>query len=85
MSKDMMKQMRMVIDLEDDTVLVEGKKIDLETMESGIYIKVRKKAKQNLEVDAVESLVKERRRQEDQVKKPTTEILRAGTPLKRDF
>ena len=38
MSKDMMKKMRMVIEWEDDTVLIEGKKINRGTMESGIYI-----------------------------------------------
>ena len=38
MSKDMMKKMKMVMDLEDDLVLVEVKKIDPRTTESGIYI-----------------------------------------------
>ena len=35
-SKDMMKKMIMLIDLEDDTVLLEGKMIDVGTTESGI-------------------------------------------------
>ena len=38
MSRDMMKEMKMVIDLEDDTALVEGKKVNLRTTKSGIYI-----------------------------------------------
>ena len=33
-----MKTMKMIIDMEDDTVLVEGKIINLETTKSGIYI-----------------------------------------------
>ena len=36
MSKDMMKEMRMIIDLEDNTVLVKGKKIKMRTSSSGI-------------------------------------------------
>ena len=38
MSKDMTKDMRMIIVLEEDTVSVEGKKIKLRTTRSGIYI-----------------------------------------------
>ena len=35
MLRDMMKKMKMVIDLEDDTARVGGKKVNIRTTESG--------------------------------------------------
>ena len=37
MSTEMMKNMKMVIDLEADTARVGGKRVNLRTMESGMY------------------------------------------------
>ena len=44
--------MRMVIDWEDDTVLVEGKKIKLRTTESGIYILPLEKKEERLKKES---------------------------------
>ena len=38
MSRTIMKKMKMVIDLKDDTALVEGKKVNLITTKSSIYV-----------------------------------------------